>query len=137
MSKTDTEGTLDKLRHTIARFGLPKIIISDNGTQFTSDKFGKFGKENNIEHRTSPPYYPARNGLAENMVASVKRGILKLNYGNDKKTNVSILLDRFLYCYRNTPHATRVRQNGNVKLLLLHYLVMKKLDSAVFPFIEK
>lgn len=106
MGKTDAESTLDKLRECIARFGLPKLIITDNGSQLISDKFEEFCKLNLIKHRTSPPYHPATNGLAENAVGSVKRGIEKLSKMQNRTNDISTLLNRYLFSYRNTPHST-------------------------------
>ncbi|XP_018402188.1 PREDICTED: uncharacterized protein LOC108779298 [Cyphomyrmex costatus] len=53
------------------------MIFSDNGRQFVSKKFANFCKNNGINHRTSTPYHPAINGLAENAVGNFKRGLLK------------------------------------------------------------
>ena len=38
-----------------ARFGLPDVIILDDGRQFTSDAFLTFCKNNGIEVRMSSP----------------------------------------------------------------------------------
>lgn len=40
--KMDSKVTLDCLRQKFARFGLPDIIVSDNGAQFTSAGFENF-----------------------------------------------------------------------------------------------
>ena len=39
------------------RFGLPRVIVSDNGTQFAR-KFTAACEEKGIEHRTSAVAYP-------------------------------------------------------------------------------
>ncbi|KAL5510573.1 hypothetical protein EMCRGX_G006138 [Ephydatia muelleri] len=44
---TSTEKTLDELRAMFARWGIPQQIVSDNGPQFTSDKFEQFVRTNN------------------------------------------------------------------------------------------
>lgn len=43
------------------RFGWPKIIISDNGSQFISGQFKKFLKEQYIKHQLTPIYSPQCN----------------------------------------------------------------------------
>lgn len=44
-----------------SKFGWPKVIISDNGSQFTSKKFKEFLKENRVHHQYTPKYSPQCN----------------------------------------------------------------------------
>ena len=79
---TDTNSsqiTINKLRQTFATFGLPKMIVTDNGSSFTSKEFQSFMMENGIIHKRSSPYHPATNGLAERAVQTFKYGIKKLS----------------------------------------------------------
>ena len=61
--------------------GIPELILSDNGTAFTSDEFKEFVRKNGIRHRTSAPYHPATNGLTERAVQVVKTGLRKNTEG--------------------------------------------------------
>jgi ribonuclease HI len=45
-------------KNIITRFGIPKTIISDNGTQFTSKPFMKYCSELGIRNVYSSPVYP-------------------------------------------------------------------------------
>lgn len=45
----------------ITRFGCPRRVISDNGTQYTSSLFRSLLEEFGIEHRYTPPYTPQAN----------------------------------------------------------------------------
>ena len=65
--------TISALRTIFATFGLPEILVSDNGSVFTSEEFRVFIKRNGIRHLTSAPYHPATNGLAERAVQIFKR----------------------------------------------------------------
>ena len=65
--------TIDALRLLFSRFGVPKTIVSDNGTQFTSKEFEEFCKALSIEHLTIAIYDPRSNGLAERFVDTFKR----------------------------------------------------------------
>ncbi|XP_052125187.1 uncharacterized protein K02A2.6-like [Frankliniella occidentalis] len=49
------------IRNSFADFGTPDLIVSDNGTQFTSKEFAEFLKMNGVRHLTSPPWHPASN----------------------------------------------------------------------------
>ena len=79
----------------------PELIVSDNGTPFTSQEFRAFTQSNGIRHNTSAPYHPATNGLAERAVQTVKTFSRKTTEGS-----LEDRLSRFLFLYRITPHST-------------------------------
>ncbi|XP_051160430.1 uncharacterized protein K02A2.6-like [Leptopilina boulardi] len=107
MSRIDSKSTISKLREIFARFGIPKVIFSDNGKQFTSEEFQTFCKINGIIHRTSAPYHPSTNGLAENAVGSFKRGISKAIFEKDVSAmDLHTCISRYLFYYRNAPHCS-------------------------------
>lgn len=95
-----TQRTMDILIEIFARFGVPKTIVSDNGTQFTSSEFQKFVELNGITHLRSSPYYPMSNGQAERFVDTFKRALKKLDGEGTSTRN----LQTFLQCYRSTPN---------------------------------
>jgi transposase InsO family protein len=41
------------------------VIRSDNGTEYTSEKFNKFYEKEGIEHQLTAPYTPQPNGVVE------------------------------------------------------------------------
>ena len=79
-----------------ARHGIPDVLITDNGTQFTSSAFSAFVKEWQFEHRTSSPCYLQSNGRAENAVKTCKSLMKKVRA--DGQDPLLALLD---WC--NTP----------------------------------
>ena len=89
--------TATALRAIFATHGLPDVLVSDNGSAFTSIEFRTFLEQNGIRHLTSAPYHPATNGL----VQTFKKGMKKSSSG-DLKTQLA----RFLFHYRTTPHST-------------------------------
>ena len=52
-------------KNIIYRFGIPQIIIADNGLQFDSIAFRNLCSELNIRNSYSTPRYPQSNGQAE------------------------------------------------------------------------
>ncbi|GFY89059.1 hypothetical protein Acr_06g0009990 [Actinidia rufa] len=52
-------------KHLVCRFGIPKVIISDNARQFDNDKFKLFCSDLAISHHFSSPGHPQANGQVE------------------------------------------------------------------------
>ncbi|KAK7882126.1 hypothetical protein WMY93_028300 [Mugilogobius chulae] len=102
MDSTTSSKTIQVLRGLFSRYGIPHILVSDNGPQFCSEEFSMFLKSNGVKHIRSAPYHPASNGLAERFVQTFKHA-LKSSRGTKP---VQQRLDTFLLTYRNTPHAT-------------------------------
>ncbi|CAB4020684.1 Transposon Ty3-G Gag-Pol poly [Paramuricea clavata] len=100
MSNATSTTTITALRHIFSNFGLPEHIVSDNGSQFTSEEFQKFLNDNNIQHTTTAPGHPATNGLAERYVGNFKDKLKKMG---DTGKPLQTKLDRFLLTYRATP----------------------------------
>ena len=82
VSSATTETTLEKLRTTFATHGLPEVLVSDNGSVFTSEDFKVFTRRNGIRHVTSAPYHPSSNGLVERAVQIFKQGMKKQDKGS-------------------------------------------------------
>lgn len=100
-----TKITIDALRSNSTRFGLPKILVSDNATMFESVECKNSFNNNNINHITSPPYHAQSNGAAENSVKTVKNA-LKKSLHNTSLSYLNLTLNNFLFDYRNTTHAS-------------------------------
>ena len=50
-----------------------RLIVPDNGPQYTSSEFQDFANKYEFEHVTSSPRYPQSNGKAESTVKTAKR----------------------------------------------------------------
>ena len=103
MTTTTTEKTITELRKLFAAYGLPEQIVTDNGTQFTSEEFQMFMKQNAVKHIHSAPYHPATNGEAERFVQTFKRA---LKAAKSDPGSTFDKLQRFLLSYRSTPNVT-------------------------------
>ncbi|KAM2561555.1 hypothetical protein TB1_012614 [Malus domestica] len=51
--------------HIMTRFGVPEMIITDNGTIFTAERFKEYTASLKIQLEQSTPYYPQANGQAK------------------------------------------------------------------------
>ncbi|KAK1364100.1 hypothetical protein POM88_039661 [Heracleum sosnowskyi] len=51
--------------NVICRYGIPRILVTDNGTQFNNDEFKKYCDENDIKLRFTSVAHPQANGQAE------------------------------------------------------------------------
>ncbi|XP_029139104.1 uncharacterized protein K02A2.6-like, partial [Protobothrops mucrosquamatus] len=78
VSSTTAAKTIQVLRNIFAAHGLPDVLVSDNGPQFTSAEFQGFLRTNMIHHAASAPFHPSTNGLAERMVRVTKDALKKL-----------------------------------------------------------
>ena len=116
MKQTTSTATIRKLRE----IGLPDMLVSDNGTNFTSEEFAEFLRSNGIILVKTAPYHSSSNGLAERAVQTVKAGITK-TAGDCIHTK----LLRFLLQYRITPQSTTGKSPAE---LLNQRSVKTKLD---------
>ena len=102
VASASSPNTIEKLRKAFSTHGIPEVIVSDNGSAFTSQEFSDFCSKNDILHVTSAPYHPSSNGPAERTVQTFKNFM-----GKQEKSGQTIecLVSRFLFSYRNTPHS--------------------------------
>ncbi|EYC13949.1 hypothetical protein Y032_0042g619 [Ancylostoma ceylanicum] len=101
MSNISASKTVKALKSLFARYGLQQTIVSDNGTQFTSEQFKTMCDEGGIVHIKTAPYHPQSNGQTERFVDTVKRGIKKLK-GEERPSEET--LNAVLQAYRTTPN---------------------------------
>lgn len=53
-----TAATISSLRKIFGRFGMPEVLVTDNGPQLTSDTFEEFCEANGIMHLKTAPFHP-------------------------------------------------------------------------------
>ena len=93
--------TIERLWTLFATHGIPEVVVSDNGTQFTSAEFSQFMMKNGIRHIKTAPYHPSSNGLAERAVKTFKEGMKKCR---SESESIECCLARILFQYRITFH---------------------------------
>ncbi|XP_060068314.1 uncharacterized protein K02A2.6-like [Ylistrum balloti] len=105
MTFTTSNRTIEVLRWLFASYGLPDVIVSDNGPQCISSEFEQFIIKNVVKHTLVPPYHPASNCAAEQSVQILKRALLKQVSNGDGQYSMQHRLSNFLLKYRSTPHS--------------------------------
>lgn len=75
LSSMKAAAVVTSLRKMFATYGVPDVIVSDNGTAFTSAELRTFLKCNGVRTVFTAPYHPASNGRAERMVREVKEAL--------------------------------------------------------------
>ncbi|RUS87639.1 hypothetical protein EGW08_004624 [Elysia chlorotica] len=72
LPSTTSKAVISKLKSHFARYGIPKILISDCGPQYTSSEFAEFAKDWGFANKTSSPAHRQANGKAESAVKIMK-----------------------------------------------------------------
>ena len=75
-------------------------IVTDNGSQFSSQEFKNSLTQNDVIHTLTAPGHPATNGLAERYVGLF---ISKMKEFGQTGESIQERIDRFLLAYRTTP----------------------------------
>ena len=82
---------------------IPKVVVSDNGPQFTAQKFAEFMEGNGINHLRGAPYHPQTNGFR--FVQTFKQSLQKGERGwRNNETEIRLLSTSLLH---STPHNNR------------------------------
>jgi len=84
----------------VCRFGIPSIVITDNGRQFIDKGLAEFYRGHHIQHITSSVEHPQTNGQAEAANKVILRE-LKKRLGDAKGRWADELLE-VLWAYRCT-----------------------------------
>ena len=77
LNATTSHNVIKEMKAVFARYGIPDVLVTDNGPQFASAEFAAFAKTWMFKHTTSSPHHPQSNGKAENAVKTVKRLFIK------------------------------------------------------------
>nr|KAH0807779.1 hypothetical protein GEV33_015012 [Tenebrio molitor] len=97
LKHANTEYTIQLCKRNFSRYGIPTTVITDNGSNFTSEKFKRFTKEWNFQHITSSPNHQQGNGKAEAAV-KIAKGLIK------KSIETRSDVYKMLLHWRNTPN---------------------------------
>lgn len=98
---TGTQEVCEQLQNLFNTFGIPKELVSDRGTAFTSNDFTRWVDAQKIKHRKVAVAAPWANGLAERANRFLKTSLAKLvKDPNEWKSYASTVQ----YVVNNTMH---------------------------------
>ena len=95
---------IDALNHGwISQFGVPEVITTDRGSQFTSNVWTQLLRHWGIRHNTTAAYHPEANGMVERLHRRLKESLMAL--GNQDRGNWFWRLPMTLLSLRTTVKA--------------------------------
>ncbi|XP_029707749.1 uncharacterized protein K02A2.6-like [Aedes albopictus] len=101
LNNITTATTIQVCREYFATYGIPSVLVSDHGVQFTSEAFQDFLWKNGIYHKMGTPYHPSTNASAERLIGTFKA---KLKCLKCDKAMLQAELCNILLTYSNTFH---------------------------------
>ncbi|XP_048484046.1 uncharacterized protein LOC125490066 [Plutella xylostella] len=101
---TTAEETSECLLHYISIFGIPKTILTDQGTNFTSELFKKTCEFLKIKNLWSSPYHPQTQGALERSHSTLKEYLR--SFVNEEQTNWPRYVYTAMLTYNTTVHST-------------------------------
>ena len=152
----------DKTANTVAHqlyqifcdCGFPKILQSDNGTEFVNSTMTEMKSQFGFDHRTISPYHPQANGAAESHVKIAKQLLVKLCRGDWNDWDIFVPASQygmniriakrhgsapFALMFARSPNTFRSYRDVQSKILTESELV-KRIDlmtTTVFPSIHE
>ena len=103
LKKVDNLTVIEAMMEVFSCYGLPKVLLTDQGSVFTSRLTKEMCKRFEIEKIQTSPYHPQSDGALERWHACLK-GMLKRSGSNIKEWDR--ILKYLLFAYRSTPHCT-------------------------------
>ncbi|XP_063895318.1 uncharacterized protein LOC135118122 [Helicoverpa armigera] len=96
--------TAKKLVHFISHLGIPKMIITDQGTNFTSEVIKQLTKLFGIKHILASPYHPQTCGALERSHATLKEYLRP--FVNENAHTWDLYLNTAMFSYNSNVHST-------------------------------
>ena len=95
----DHKTVLKFLKENIfSRFGVPKAIISDEGSHFYNKPFENLLSKYSVKHKVATPYHPQTSGQVELANREIKTILMKVVNSNRKDWSLKLL--NSLWAYR-------------------------------------
>ena len=104
LSGISAQQVSDGLLELFSRLGIPREILSDQGTQFTSELMREVSKLLQTQQIFTTPYHAMANGLCERFNGTLKACLRRVAHKQPKSWDKHIA--PLLFAYRETPQAS-------------------------------
>lgn len=94
----ETEKVAEALIDIFCRIGVPKEMLTDQGTQFTSELMAETSRLLSFRQLTTTPYHPMCNGLVERFNGTLKQILRRLCAERPKDWDKYLSAALFAYC---------------------------------------
>ena len=104
LKNIDTEQVAEALVEIFCRTGVPMEMLSDRGTQFTSQLMQEVCRLLSVRQLMTTPYHPQCNGLVEKFNGTLKSMLRRL--AHDRPKDWDRYIHPALFAYREAPQAS-------------------------------
>ena len=98
----ETERVAEALVDVFSRVGVPREMLTDQGSQFTSELMKEVSRLLSFKRITTTPYHPMCNGLVEKFNGTLKQMLKRMCAERPKDWDK--YLNALLFAYREVPH---------------------------------
>ncbi|XP_046573508.1 uncharacterized protein K02A2.6-like [Haliotis rubra] len=126
LDSTTATIVIQHMKSVFAEYGIPEILITDNGPQFSCREFATLFTQWGVKHVTSSPTYAQSNGHIERMVQTVKNTLKKADASGEdpylamlsyRTTPVDGKLPSPAQCLNNRKYRTQLPCSGKLQRL--------------------
>ena len=104
LKSIDAEHIAEQLIGVFSRIGIPREILTDQGSNFTSQLLAELYRLLNIHPIVTSPYHPQTDGLVERFNQTLKSMLSR--FSEEEGKNWDKMIPYILFAYREVPQAT-------------------------------
>ena len=75
LKSLSTSAVVITLEHVFSQYGIPHVLISDNGPPFSGQLFTSYLAQQGIQYRRVTPYWPQASGETERFMRTIQKTI--------------------------------------------------------------
>ena len=117
------------MKAVFTELGVPSVIVSDGGPQYTATEFQDFTKHWQIKHRLSSPRNPQSNGMAEHFVQTMKTSLIK-TIEEREDVDLALLTYKTTPLNHRLPSPAELLNSRKYKTLLPTHIVPTRLQET-------